>query len=86
MSCYIATSILFNYDAMMHLFIGKIGYLPKNSLSLDYVPKVDQPLVKYPLQGLNHLLIYPKGVFYKLDKHELKYYIPLVHFNRVVPC
>jgi hypothetical protein len=31
------------------LSIGKIGYLPKSSLVLDYLPKVDGPLAKYPL-------------------------------------
>jgi hypothetical protein len=30
---------------------GKIGYLPKSSLALDYLPKVDYTLVKYPKQA-----------------------------------
>jgi hypothetical protein len=32
------------------LYKGKIGYLPKSSSALDYLPKIDCTLVNYPLR------------------------------------
>jgi hypothetical protein len=54
----------------LHFTLEKLVYLPKSSPALGHIPEVDCPLVKYPLQGLNIFLIFPKGVFCKPDKLE----------------